>query len=147
MDRHMAKQQVMDVLAGHHVRYEETESRISIPPRLDTGFTVEVRFDENSAWVFCEAWHETFPYGRFDDMLNFVQFCLTDYCRLTVTYEGDVPSSYRLEYLAEGRWMLYGLVCPYDDSASSQNVRQGKQKAPAVLQNKTLRVTGKKDTP
>jgi hypothetical protein len=98
----------VDHIVAKLARYPEakvtrTDDSISIRPRDDAGFPVELHMDAEHYTVYFDGgWHEDFDIA--EEAINCVGFGLSSSCRLAVTYRGSFPCRWAVQSKQGGEW-------------------------------------------
>ena len=88
------------------VRYETSDSSITVFPNADNGFEVNLTIhDANSYMVSFYAWHEEIESE--DEAVNLFALGLSNECRLKEYRRGKSPYKWTMEYLEDGQWQEY----------------------------------------
>jgi hypothetical protein len=94
-----------------HVKYETSDSSITVPPASDTGFTVEICGSAGAYTVSFNGWHEEFKDA--EEALQCFAFGLSDQCRLKEHRRGNSAYRWTVESKENGEWVadsVTGLV-------------------------------------
>jgi hypothetical protein len=84
------------------VKYEVNDNILVVRPLNEHGFEVAISVDADEYTVSYESWHETFKNA--EKALKCFVFGLSDQCRLKVTYRGESPFKWTIEFLNEEQW-------------------------------------------
>ena len=86
-----------------HVRYEADASSISVLPRSNDGFTVDLNVNQSQYTVSFNGWHEEFE--KEDEALDCFAFGLSDECRLKECRRGNFAYRWTVESKQNGNWV------------------------------------------
>lgn len=97
-------EQLKEKLAKHpELRFTSTPTSVSVAAPAG-GFSVSFYATSQSYIVHFDGWHEEF--SSTDQALECFAFAFSGECRLAITYRGQTPVKWVLEYLKEGRWQV-----------------------------------------
>jgi hypothetical protein len=89
-------------LAKHpELRFTTTRTSVTVPAPSG-GFSVSFHASSQDHIIHFDGWHEHFD--STDKALECFAFAYSGECRLAITYRGQTPVKWVLEYLKEGRW-------------------------------------------
>ena len=86
-----------------HIKYEATNSSITIFPTNDAGFIVGLEETDSGYTVSFEGWHEIFKGA--EEALNCMAFGLSESCRLKITLRGSTPQKWEVEAKENNAWV------------------------------------------
>ena len=88
--------------------YSETKNSITIhTPNKESGFDITLYIDTNDYPTYTVAfgnWH-----GHFDTAekaIEFIDFGLSDHCRLREIFRGEIAYKWIIESLQDGKWVI-----------------------------------------
>jgi len=85
-----------------HVKYDASESSITVLPASDNGFTVEIYGSGVEYMVSFNGWHENFTDP--EEAVQCFAFGLSDQCRLKEYRRGDFAYRWTVESKENGDW-------------------------------------------
>ncbi len=85
------------------VKYESTDSSITVFPSSDTGFDVALDIASGNYTVSFNGWHENFADAS--EALDCFAFGLSDACRLKEDRRGQFAYRWTVESKQNGRWV------------------------------------------
>jgi hypothetical protein len=83
-------------------RVRATATSIRVEPSDPDGFAVRLDLARKVHVVSFEGWHEELADEA--EAIRCFAFGLSDQCRLIVTYRGNMPTSWTVEWRREGSW-------------------------------------------
>jgi hypothetical protein len=86
------------------LEFIKTSNSIEIRAPSTSGFSVRLYVQSSFYTVAFEGWHEDFDSPL--DALDCVAFAFSGQSRLAVTYRGNRPVKWELEYLENGEWVV-----------------------------------------
>ena len=86
-----------------HVKYESTNSSITVFPSSDIGFTVGLDAGHGRYTVSLNGWHEDF--NDASEALDCFAFGLSNECRLKEHRRGDFAYRWTVESKQNGQWV------------------------------------------
>ncbi|MFM7856582.1 MAG: hypothetical protein ACKO96_32825 [Flammeovirgaceae bacterium] len=97
---------VVDKLTKYpDVKYNHTDSELTIEPTDKKGFAVTIGANHREIVVSADFWHEHFDNSDEEKALNCFAFLLSDSCRLKIEYKGEKPKTWTLESFENGQWI------------------------------------------
>lgn len=96
-----AAERIKEILLAENIPFIEDDNHITVPAASTSGFDV-VLFKKPELTVYFDGWHEAFDSE--DKAFLCFMLGLSDGCRLQVTYRGDKPYKWVLEWRPDGAW-------------------------------------------
>ena len=130
-----ARERIRKILLAEQIPFTEDEAHITVPAASSSGFEVSL-FTKPELTVYFDGWHETFESE--DEAVSCFMLGLSDSCRLQVTYRGEKPHKWVLEWRRDGAWqadsvtgLLYVPFWKKAKIAYLQNPPRAQQQVPA----------------
>jgi hypothetical protein len=86
-----------------NVKYESTDSSITVSPSSDAGFNVTLEISPGNYTVYFNGWHENF--NDPSEALDCFAFGLSDECRLKEYRRGAFAYRWTVESKQNGEWV------------------------------------------
>lgn len=91
-------------LKKNDISFEVREESILIPKRKDSGFDIEIEWNDSEIKVYFEDWHDHFNFKNVEYSFRLILLGLGENCRLIVKSKGTKDFYFQMQYKIDNKW-------------------------------------------